>query len=299
LLCSLMAGSLAVFIGSAVAGNSALTTFGLPALAGLAALFGSISRPLALVTTQFIIYLIIAASLGAPGTPPLGVALLFFLGAAWTIVLSLGLKPLFRVAGLASAPHANVAMAPRYPIRLLLRRWWKTLAHLSGWQYVIRLTLCLAAAGTFEWIWPHHHGYWVYITVVIVVRRNLQDALSRTFHRAAGTALGVLFISLLLLASPPLWATIAIIAALAATRTILYEVNYTAYATVMTPLVILLLDFGQDPSWAAIIDRLGATIFGCALSLTLGYLIWFRITPPASVTVRSKGNLAPVADENT
>ena len=55
-----------------------------------------------------------------------------------------------------------------------------------------------------------------------------------------------------------MWAIISIIAALAAARTILIEINYTAYAAVMTPLVILLLDFGQDQPWAAIIDRLVA-----------------------------------------
>ena len=119
--------------------------------------------------------------------------------------------------------------------------------------------------------------------MVIVVQRNLQAALPRTFQRAAGTSLGVLLTGLLLLGSSSMWAVIAIIAALAAARPILTEVNYTAYAAVMTPLVILLLDFGQEPSWAVVVDRLAATLFGCALALTLGYLVWSRLFPPARV----------------
>jgi uncharacterized membrane protein YccC len=111
---------------------------------------------------------------------------------------------------------------------------------------------------------------------VIVVQRDFQKALPRALHRAAGTALGVLLISLFLLGTPPLWVTIMLIALLAAARPILRDANYTAYAAVMTPLVILLLDFGQQTSWARIADRLIATAAGCALALTLGYLIWIK-----------------------
>jgi len=54
----------------------------------------------------------------------------------------------------------------------------------------------------------------------------------------------------------------------------LCEANYTAYAAVMTQLVILLLDFGRQTSWAMIVDRLIATLSGCALVLISGCLPW-------------------------
>ena len=287
---ALAAGSAAVFAGSAMAKYGMHATFVIPAVAATAGLFGSISRPLARAATQFILFTIIAANLDAPENHPLGMMFLFFLGAAWTAGLSLVLRPLFQAVHFVPIPYTsvNTAQSPGYSARQLLRRWWKSLAHLSGWQYVIRITLCLAAAGAFEWIWPHHHGYWVSITVVIVVRRDLRSALTRTLHRAAGTVFGVLLISLLLLGSPPMWAIISIIAALAAARTILIEINYTAYAAVMTPLVILLLDFGQDQPWTAVIDRLVATFAGCFLGLTLGYLMWSRIFPRMHVAFESK-----------
>ena len=281
-----------MFTGSAMAGHGMLTTFGVPAVAAAAGLIGGISRSLARATTQFILYTIIAANLSAPGASPFGMMLLFSLGAAWTAGLCLVLRPLFRALRPVPIPRspANVAQPPKPSARQLLRRWRNSLAHLSGWQYALRITLCLIAAETFEWIWPHHHGYWVSITVGIVVQRNLQTALTRTLQRAAGTAVGVLLISLLLLGSPPMWAMIAIIAAFAAARPILMEANYAAYAAVMTPLVILLLDFGQETSWAVIIDRLAATLAGCALALTLGYLAWSRLFPPARVAVEIKKN---------
>jgi uncharacterized membrane protein YccC len=66
------------------------------------------------------------------------------------------------------------------------------------------------------------------------------------------------------------------IAALAAAIPALLERSHTAYAAVMTPLVPLLLDFGRAPSWTLVADRLVATLVGCALALTLGYLVWSR-----------------------
>jgi uncharacterized membrane protein YccC len=287
----LAAGGAAMLTGSAIAGHAILSFFGVAAIAAVAGLLGSISRPLARATTQFILYTIIAANVGAHTAHPLGMMLLFSLGAAWTAGLALVLRPLFRAMRPTSHTPANVAQVPKYTAGQLLRRWRNSLAHLSGWQYVLRITPCLVAAGAFEWIWPHHHGYWVSITVVIVVQRNLQTALTRTLHRAAGTALGVLLTSLFLVGAPNMWAMIAMIAALAAARPILIEANYTAYAAVMTPLVILLLDFGQEPSWVVVADRLVATLVGCALALTLGYLAWASLSPPARVSVESKRSL--------
>ncbi|MBI5578058.1 MAG: FUSC family protein [Deltaproteobacteria bacterium] len=276
LVYALVAGSAAMFTGSAMAGHDMLTAFGVPAIAAAAGLLGGISRPLARATTQFMVYTIIAANLGLSGVHPLATMLLFSLGAAWAAGLSLILRPLFQALGSDPTPHtpANVVPSPRRYAGQLLHRWWNSLAHLSGWQYALRITLCLATAEAFEWIFPHHHGYWVSITVVIVVQRNLQAALTRTLQRAAGTALGVLLVSLLLLGSPGLWAMISMLAVLAAVRPILKEANYTAYAAVTTPLIILLLDFGQKTSWPVIVDRLAATLAGCVLALTFGYLMW-------------------------
>ena len=293
LLYTLSAGSMAMLIGSAIAGHGALNAFATVGIAAVAALLGSISRPLARATTQFMLFAIIAANLGAGEAHPLGIMALFFLGAAWTVGLSLVLRPLFRAMHLQRiSTIPDVPPPKRYTARQLLRRWWKSLARLPGWQYTLRITLCLIAAQGFDWLWPHHHGYWALITVIIVVQRDLQAALKRTVQRGAGTAVGVILTSLFLLEPSSIWGTVLVIAVLAAARPILMEVNYAAYAAVQTPLVIFLLDFGQEPSWAVVVDRLAATLFGCLLALTLGYLMWSRLSPPPGVVVESKGDLA-------
>ena len=275
---ALITGSAAIFIGAVLSAKGVATLICIPAVAAAAGLFGSISRPLARSTAQFIVFLIIAANMNVRGTSPACIAILFASGALWTAALSLSLTPLFRAFRPLSDRHgqADVAQPAHYSTRQLLRRWRKSLGHLAGWQYTIRITLCLIVAEITRLLWPHDHSYWISLTVAIVVHRNLQSALTRTFQRATGTALGVLLISMLLLGMPPLWAVIALAAVLAAARPVLFNVNYIVYAAVTTPLIILLLDFGKPPSPDIIAARLIATLIGCLIGLILGYTAWSR-----------------------
>jgi len=287
LIYALASGTIAMLVGASLSGQGMITAFAVAAVASVAALFGSISRPLARAAPLFMLFTIIAANLDAGEIHPLGVMFLFFLGGLWAAGVSLGLRPLLGAIGAAGSPDRPTAVVqPKYPARLLLRRWTKSLAQWSGWRYALRIALCLFIGSGFEWIWPHHHGYWVFITVVIVVQRDLEAALKRTFRRAAGTLFGVLLTGLLVFAPPPVLSVVAIIAACAAARSVLVESNYIAYVAVQTLLVILLLDFGQAPSWAVIVDRLAATLAGCALALTVGYVGWSRIPPQSPVSIR-------------
>ncbi|MEV1174608.1 FUSC family protein, partial [Nonomuraea sp. NPDC049784] len=115
---------------------------------------------------------------------------------------------------------------------------------------------------------------WIAVTVVIVVRRRLDGAVRRAVERAAGTAAGVIAGSAVLLWVPPSWLFVLLVAVLAALRPVLKERHYTMYATVMTPLVLLLMEGGGRVAPATIGYRLADTVIGCVLALGLGYLPW-------------------------
>jgi uncharacterized membrane protein YccC len=279
LLRTLVAGTAAMVTGVAISGHGMWTIFGLPALAMVAGLLGRISRPLARASRQFVLFTILASGFGANGAHPFGVAFFFFLGAIWTASLSLVLRPsshaLFSLSSHTELDEA--ARPPQKTLRQLLHHWWNSLADLAGWQYPLRIFICLLAAQALELLWPFSHSYWIGLTVGIVVQSDLQSSLNRTLHRAIGTLLGVLITGLMLLEALPLWAIIAIVAVLAAARPVLRDSNYIAYATVHTPLIILLLDFGHAPSLAVSVNRFVATVAGCAISMILGYFLWLRI----------------------
>ena len=225
-------------------------------------------------TTRFILFTTIAAGLSAPEVRPFGMTLLFFLGGTWTLGLSLLLHAVFGRAKCATESSAAVLRPPAHPVALLLRRWGESLFRLSGWQYPIRIWSCLTVAEAIAQIWPGQHGQWIAVTVAIVLGRRLPAPPTRLLQRALGTMLGVVIAGLLLIWTPPPLIVTCEIAALAAARPVLRAGNYAAYAVVMTPLIVLLLDFGQAISVAILADRLMATIAGCLITLLFGYLPW-------------------------
>lgn len=286
---TVLAGSAAMYVGAAVAGHGALTGGAIVAIAAVTGLLGSISLAMLRAAMQFVLFAIIATQFGARGAAPFGIMLLFAAGAAWTACVSLLLRFLF---SRGPANTAAAAVTPRRSMRQRLRRWWSSLATLAGWQYALRITLCLAVAEATGWVWQPRRTYWVALTVGIVVRRRVPAALTRTFQRAIGTAAGVILGSLFLLSSPPLGSVLVLIALLAAARPVLRAGNYMAYAAIMTPLIILLTELDQTLTSAVLIDRLVATLTGCAIALVFGYLVWPK-SMLAAPTVRVRRSPGP------
>ncbi len=274
LAAALLAGCAAILTGTLIANHGGLIVVAVPAVAALAGLVGGISLPTAREASRFILFTTIAAGLSAPEVRPPGMTLLFFLGGTWTLGLSLLLHAVFGRAKRTAASSATAVRRPRRPVALLLSRWRESLFHLSGWQYPIRIWSCLTVAEAIAQIWPGQHGQWIAVTVAIVLGRRLPAPPTRLLQRALGTMLGVIVAGLLVFWTPPPLIVTCEIAALAAARPVLRAGNYAAYAVVMTPLIVLLLDFGQVVSAGILVDRLMATIAGCLITLLFGYLPW-------------------------
>jgi hypothetical protein len=94
LMYAIGAGSIAMFAGSAVSGHGALSFIAIVAISAVAALFGTLSRPLAVAAARFMIFSVIAVNIGTRGVHPITIMCLFSLGAFWTAGLSLGLRVL-------------------------------------------------------------------------------------------------------------------------------------------------------------------------------------------------------------
>ncbi len=269
---TLLSGSAAMLAGACLSGLGTLAMLLFPVMAGLVARAGSISRPMARTAPHFILYTIIAMHYDLKGLSPMGLMLLFMAGAGWYAAIAMVFNTW--MTGRRRPPHSRPSPVPTYTARQLLRRWSRTLGHLRGWRYALRMTICLAAAESYQWIWPHHHGYWALITVVVVLQRDVQAMPAKMRQRSVGTLAGALIAGVLFLGAWPAYAAVALIGLLAAGRVALREVNYTAYTVVMTVLIIILLDFGSAPSVMTGVDRFLATLAGCVVSTLLGYLPW-------------------------
>ncbi|MFG1966512.1 FUSC family protein [Nonomuraea sp. NPDC049028] len=290
---ALVATTGAGLVGVIAGGHGWITAVTVVLVAAVVAVVGGMSRPMAEHTTRFIVFMVITTGLGAQGAAPVAAAVLLAEGAIWGLLVTALVTALPTAP--ATAPPTAVGARTRRPpqrertstSRALLKRWWRTLGTVRGWQYAIRLTTCLAAAEVIGLVWPQPNASWIAVTVVIVVRRQLDGALRRAIERAAGTAAGVLAGSAVLLWVPPSWLFVLLVSVLAAVRPVLKDRQYTLYATVMTPLVLLLMEGGGRVAPATIGYRLADTAIGCVLALGIGYLPW---------TVRRERSVRAIVD---
>ncbi|MEU7837510.1 FUSC family protein [Nonomuraea sp. NPDC049129] len=290
---ALVATTGAGLVGVIAGGHGWITAVTVVLVAAVVAVVGGMSRPMAEHTTRFIVFMVITTGLGAQGAAPVAAAVLLAEGAIWGLLVTALVTALPTAP--ATAPPTAVGARTRRPpqrertstSRALLKRWWRTLGTVRGWQYAIRLTTCLAAAEVIGRVWPQPNASWIAVTVVIVVRRQLDGALRRAIERAAGTAAGVLAGSAVLLWVPPSWLFVLLVSVLAAVRPVLKDRQYTLYATVMTPLVLLLMEGGGRVAPATIGYRLADTAIGCVLALGIGYLPW---------TVRRERSVRAIVD---
>jgi hypothetical protein len=271
---------LATLAAALVGGRGSITGVAIVALAGMAAILGGYSRPLATGATRFALFLVIAVN-AVDGDARARVVFLALViaGALWAtfVDLTLGIfvraKPVGEIAAGVAQPSTPTA-------RQKFARWRKTLRHRQGWQYALRLALCLSVAYVLQALWPEHHMYWVAVTAAILLQRQIEVFPVRTTQRAIGVALGLCLASLLLAFDPPLVLLVAGIAVLAGLRPLLRPRNYLAYCAVMTPLIVLMVDAGATPTPGLLIDRLAATLIGAGVVLALNRIAaaWLSAT---------------------
>jgi uncharacterized membrane protein YccC len=259
--------TLASIVAALAAGHGWMSAIGVVGLAGIAALIGGYSRPLAVATTRFVFVLIIVGKMTDATSARAGLLLLLAAGALWTTMVSLSLGWVARRIARRSGRTNAAVVASAATAAQKFRRWKKTLAQPAGWQYALRLVLCLAVAETLCLLWPERHLYWVAITVLIVLQRRVEIVPVKATQRGLGTLLGVILASLFLVHQPATGELVICIGLLAGARPLLRARNYLAYSAVMAPLVLLLMDGTGPFGPQVLLDRLLATIIGVALAV--------------------------------
>ena len=247
------------------------------ALAGAAAVVSGYSRPVAVGAIRFIIYLVLSVTLLESAGPHRGdAALIFGLGALWNVAVRVMLS--------------NKAPAPAPPLRqptAAQRRTYfkRSLQSLSGWQFTLRLVVGLGVASALRNLFPTHHYTWIVLTAALLTQRPLEHVPVKITQRSAGTLLGVLFTWLILLARPSGWALALAICALGTTAPLARARNYLLYATLSTPVILLVIDIGKPIAAALLVDRLAATLIGATIVVALNVMMdrLIRLQPePAS-----------------
>lgn len=270
---ALLPALLAVVAACLAAGHGLLTDGVVIALAAAAATVGGYSRALVAGSTRFILYLIITVSvINNAASNKVGLLVLLVAGMIWATVVNVALGAAargMRAGDLADDDDA----APTTTSSQKFARWRRSLTHVAGWQYTIRLTLCLMMAVCFQSLFPGHHLYWVSVTVAVLVQRRGETWSVKTTQRSLGAVFGVCLASVLIGIGPTDWVLMICIGLLAAARPLLRARSYLAYAAIMIPLIMLLMDAGHPLGIVVLIDRVVATLIGAGLVVSANWIV--------------------------
>jgi uncharacterized membrane protein YccC len=179
------------------------------------------------------------------------------------------------VAGVLRAEQEDLqlprAVRPRSPAAILAA---SLTPRSAAFQHAVRTAICLAVA---VWIGRRlglSHGYWIPMTVAIVLRADYGATFSFGLLRVAGTVMGLLLTTALLHFLPPgAWVRLAVMAVLCASFRYFGTVHYGVAVTALTGMVVLLLALAGEPAGPTMSSRLIATVIGSAMALT-AYGLW-------------------------
>jgi uncharacterized membrane protein YccC len=141
-------------------------------------------------------------------------------------------------------------------------------------RHALRLAIVAGVAEVLAQSTALPHGYWITLTVLIVLRPDYGSTLYRGLQRAAGTVVGAgLGVATVLLGHFGTWALLlGLGVSLLAAYSVL-AVNYLFFAIFLTDYVVVLLALLGLPPDQTAVDRLIGTGVGAGLAL-LAYVLW-------------------------
>lgn len=142
-------------------------------------------------------------------------------------------------------------------------------------RHAVRVALASTAALAIASAIDLEYGYWILLTVFLLLRPYRSATITRAVQRALGTVAGVAIAAALVALIPQQAALIAITIVFAALGASVLQLNYALFSLFVTPTFLLLVELHtQDFTLGGI--RIGYTIIGAALALLTSALLWPR-----------------------
>jgi uncharacterized membrane protein YccC len=277
MLIASLIGAVSVFVGS-VTGNDPVLYVTLVAIWGLlGGMLVALGPAAGQVGITGIALLLVMSS--QPSDPPraLGLAGLALLGGLLQTLLAALTGHWLHLRRTRPSQWGAEAHASLATLRANLS--WQS----AACQHAIRMAVVLALADALARVAGLPRGYWVPLTVAIILRPDFATTFSRGVARLVGTGLGlVIATGLVHWLFGGMWERIVLVGVLAFAVRLIGPANFGLAAVPLTGLVVVLLSLAGAPPGETIVDRGIDTALGGALALA-AFLLWptgIRILQP-------------------
>jgi Fusaric acid resistance protein-like len=140
-------------------------------------------------------------------------------------------------------------------------------------RHALRLAVASAIAIAIYKFFRLEHGYWLIITVLVIVKPVFADTRKRAFERVLGSVAG----GILAVIIAALVQNIVILDVLLILFSVLafshVRSNYGFYVLFLTPFVVLMIDTVIPGNWEIALVRILDTLIGGAIALVVTYLL--------------------------
>ncbi|MFY9985411.1 MAG: FUSC family protein [Chthoniobacterales bacterium] len=156
----------------------------------------------------------------------------------------------------------------------------------SSFRHALRLAVASALAALAASAFHVTRGYWIPMTVVVVLKPNFGGTLHKAIQRITGTVAGAVLAAILLLCVHDSGWLLLILAVLSFATMALRWANYVAFSFALTPMIMVMLDLAHPGTATDSFLRLVHTIIGGALAIVCGYLffpVWERNKLPGQL----------------
>lgn len=143
-------------------------------------------------------------------------------------------------------------------------------------RHALRLSIAVAAAVAIAMALRLPRGYWLMLTVLVILKPDFGGTRERAVQRVGGTVLGGIAAALLAAMVRSEMLIYALMVPLGILAFSQLPRNYGLFVTLLTPFVVLMIDLGDPGDWQVAATRVLNTVIGGALALLAGYLLWPR-----------------------
>lgn len=274
LLLGLVLNAAMIFSGTLAGNNiwlSVLLLFMIAFAGGMMSAFGEVAGQIGYVAT-----LVFAVALGQAGNPAAAEEkfLAFLAGGAFSLVLTLTLWLFHRQTSSAldetDAQKRIEEKTKKHPLKGLTEQ-------LTPNSIIFRHALRLAVASTIAIavykFFRVEHGYWLIITVLVIVKPIFADTRRRALERVAFSVAGGILAVAIAASVRNVYAIDALLLVFSVLAFSHVRTNYGFYVLFLTPFVVLMIDTVIPGDWEIAFVRIFDTILGGAIALVVSYLL--------------------------
>lgn len=141
-------------------------------------------------------------------------------------------------------------------------------------RYALRVALVLCIGVFLFQFFKMNHGYWIPLTIIIVIQPYYGATRKKGFERVVGTVVGTVLGGVVMMLPLSHWTFVILLAVVSFFVAYFLRNNYKVGVFFVTVMMVVMMQLSQQASWDLIAWRVLATLTGAVLALFAGYVFW-------------------------